>query len=73
MKIGKILVGLILIALAVWIYFAIENSTAKYLGGAVLVIAGLIMLATGFKKEGGPKSPPQSPTPPPPPSPENPQ
>jgi len=78
MKIGKIVVGLILVALAVWVFVAVENSTAKYLGGIILAIVGLAVLMGGFKKnESGPKPPPTSPQEPQPPqqpqSPEPPQ
>lgn len=70
MNIGKIIIGLILIAVAVYAFVAIENTTVMYLVGVVAALLGLIVLVSGFKKkERGPKPPeqpqqPQSPEPP---------
>lgn len=60
MNIGKIVIGLILIAGAVWSFMTIESTTVKYLVGIILAILGLVVLMMGFKKkETGPKPPEQ--------------
>ncbi|MBU0612444.1 hypothetical protein KKB10_00355 [Patescibacteria group bacterium] len=51
MKAGKISVGIILVAIAVWIFVTIEDTTVKYFGGIVLAVLGLIVFFMGFKKE----------------------
>jgi len=51
MKIGRVIGGLILIAVAIWAFVSLTNPTAKYLGGAILAILGLVLLIPGLGSE----------------------
>lgn len=46
----KVASGLILLALATWAIMAQSNPIA-YLGGAILIILGLLLLIEGAKKK----------------------
>jgi putative Mn2+ efflux pump MntP len=53
MNTGKLMVGAIVIAVAVWMMFLMptDSPTAKYLGGTIVAIVGVAMLIEGFKKK----------------------
>lgn len=51
MNIGKIIFGLLLMAVAIWLLLTQADSIAKYLGGAFVTILGLSMVITGLKKK----------------------
>jgi putative Mn2+ efflux pump MntP len=51
MNIGKVVLGAIVLAVAVWTFITMTDPTAKYLGGVVLAILGLALLLTGLKEE----------------------
>ena len=48
MSSGKIILGIILILVAIWmfIWMPTESLWAKYLGGAIVAIIGIVLLAT---------------------------
>ena len=52
MSSGKIILGIILILVAIWmfIWMPTESLWLKYLGGAIVAIIGIVLLATGKKK-----------------------
>ncbi len=62
MNIGKLLVGVILIAVGIWLFFTSTEPMVKYLGGIVLFVLGLVLLMAGFKKKDGGSTPPVGPT-----------
>ena len=51
MKVGSIVAGVLLLAVAVWVLLTIDNVTARYLGGAVLGVLGIALLFTGLRAE----------------------
>ena len=51
MKAKRIIMGAILVLIAVWIYFTMTAPSVKYFGGITLMIIGLLVLFSGFKKE----------------------
>jgi predicted tellurium resistance membrane protein TerC len=68
MKIGKIVVGLILIAVAIWMAAGMEtdNAMVKYLGGGIVAIIGIALVAKALMKKKGaaPTKAPPTQTPP---------
>lgn len=53
MNSGKVLIGIIVLAVAIWMLLSLTNTTARYLGGAIVAIVGIYLLVTGLKKRGG--------------------
>lgn len=53
MRSAKIVVGLILIAIAVYLFMFMEGSAAKYLGAAIVGILGLAAVIKGIVSKGG--------------------
>ena len=53
MRSGKIVIGLILIVVAVYLFMFMEGSAAKYLGAAIVGILGLAAVIKGFVSKGG--------------------
>jgi hypothetical protein len=51
MKVGSIVAGILLLAVAVWILVTMDNVTARYLGGAVLGVLGIALFFAGFRAE----------------------
>jgi len=51
MKIGKIVGGAVLLVVAVWVFIAMADPTARYVGGAILTILALALLIAGFRKK----------------------
>ncbi len=49
MKVGSIVAGVMLLALAFWVLLTIDNVTARYLGGVVLGVLGIALLFTGLR------------------------
>ena len=47
----KIIVGVLLMAVAIWLLLTDADSLAKYLGGAFLIILGASMVITGWKRK----------------------
>ena len=54
MKAGSILVGVIVLAVAIWMLVSLENPTARWLGGIVVAIVGIFIIMKGMKKEEAP-------------------
>jgi len=48
---GKIVIGAILLVIAIWVFITMSDTTAGYLGGAILDILGLASLITVLKKK----------------------
>lgn len=53
MRSGKIVVGLILIAVAIYLFMFMESPSAKYLGAAIVGILGLAAVIKGIVLKGG--------------------
>ena len=51
MKVGSIVAGVLLLAVAIWVLLTIDNVTARYLGGAVLGVLGIALLFAGLRTE----------------------
>jgi len=51
MNTGKVVIGAILLVVAIWVFIAMPDPTARYLGGAILGILGLAALVTGVKEK----------------------
>ncbi len=49
--IGKIVGGVILVIVAVWAFVSLTNATARYVGGAILLIVGLALIIMPFVKK----------------------
>ena len=49
---GKVLIGLIVIVVAIWMLLSLDNATARYLGGIIVAIIGIFILAAGLKAKG---------------------
>ncbi|MBU1131052.1 hypothetical protein KJ840_02885 [Patescibacteria group bacterium] len=54
---GKVLFGIIVLIVGIWILFSMDNPTARYLGGGIVTVVGLAMLINGFLKK---PQPPQN-------------
>ena len=50
MNTGKIVAGIMLLVIAMWVFMTISDAAAKYIGGAILGIIGLATLARGIKR-----------------------
>jgi|LGVC01.1.fsa_nt_gb hypothetical protein len=48
---GKIVIGAILLVITIWVFITMSDTTARYLGGAILGILGLASLITGLKEK----------------------
>ncbi|MFA6272029.1 MAG: hypothetical protein WC693_02875 [Patescibacteria group bacterium] len=51
MKVKRIIIGVVLIPIAIWIYFTMEKESVKYFGAITLFVIGSVVLILGFKKE----------------------
>jgi len=52
MNAGKVVIGIILIVIAIWMLMSLENTTARYLGGGIVIIVGIFLLVKGLKRSG---------------------
>ncbi len=50
MHFGKIVAGLVLGAIAVWVFATMSDPTGKYLGAGVVAIIAATLLVKGFQK-----------------------
>ncbi len=51
MNLGKILVGAIVLIIAVWLFLNVADPAAKYVGGGILALIGLLSLISGLKRK----------------------
>lgn len=51
MNVGAVVGGAVLILIAAWVFMTMSDPTAKFVGGGILGIVGLVVLATGFRKK----------------------
>ncbi|MFY1110991.1 MAG: hypothetical protein AB3K77_04820 [Methanosarcinaceae archaeon] len=51
MDTGKVIVGAILLIIAIWVFLTMSDFTARFVGGGVLGILGLVLLIQGSKKQ----------------------
>ena len=49
-NIGKIVLGLILLVIALWVVISMTDPLTQYVGGILLAIIGLALLVTASKK-----------------------
>jgi len=52
MSVVKIVIGVILIVIAIYLFISIENFAVRFVGGGILAILGLAELITGLIKNG---------------------
>lgn len=50
MNIGKIVIGAILLLVAIYVFIAMTSVAARFVGGGILAILGLVLVITGLKK-----------------------
>lgn len=55
---GKTILGAILIIVAVWVFVTQTNPTTKYLGGIILLVLGLLMMAPAKRRSTPMNQPP---------------
>ncbi len=51
MNIGKLALGIVVLAVAIWILITQADSTARYVGGAILAVLGISFVIIGLKKK----------------------
>ena len=66
MNISKIVIGIILIILAIWLFMILPEPIVKYIVGIILLVVGLYLLIVGMKKRetNDEDTPPEPMTPP---------
>lgn len=52
MHVGKIVAGVVLGAIAIWVFATMADPTGKYFGAGVLAIIAATFLVKGFQKTG---------------------
>jgi len=58
MNVTKVVIGVVILAVAIWMFFGLADPTARYLGGGIVAIVGIVFLFLGLKKSGtGPAKP----------------
>jgi putative Mn2+ efflux pump MntP len=50
MNIGKMVIGAILLLVGIYVFIAMTSFAARFVGGGILVILGLVFVVTGLKK-----------------------
>jgi len=55
MNIIKLVIGVILIIIVIYLFISVENLAVKFVGGGILAILGLAELITGLIKNGDKK------------------
>ncbi len=50
MSIGKVILGIVFLALSIWLLIQ-ADSTTKYVAGGLLVVLSLILITRGLKKK----------------------
>jgi len=53
MNTGKVVIGIILCIIAAWVFALMPTTdpTARYGGGVILLILGIVLIATGRKEK----------------------
>lgn len=51
MGIRRVIGGAILLVVAIWAFLTLPDPTAKYAGGAILGILGVVLFLTGIKEK----------------------
>lgn len=50
MENGKVVGGAILLLIAIWVFMTMPDYTARFVGGGILGIFGLVLLIQGLQK-----------------------
>lgn len=51
MNTGKVAGGAIMLILAIWVFMAMSDFTARFVGGSIIGILALVLLIEGFKEK----------------------
>lgn len=66
MNTGKMVIGVVILLVGLWMLIFLNNTMARYLGGGIVTILGIAQMVMAYKKgvRTGQPMPPQQPRPP---------